>query len=132
VKKIIIDTNFLLIPYQFKVDIFSEIKRICDFKYRLCIIDKTLEEMKKIIATQKEKHRRAAVLGVMLLGQKNVYKIRAKKGKSVDESILEIACKDKKGYVVATQDAELKRKLKEKGISLIVLKGKSHLELVAA
>ncbi|MBW2991754.1 hypothetical protein KY345_00870 [Candidatus Woesearchaeota archaeon] len=30
-RKIILDTNFLLIPGQFKIDIFSEIRRICDF-----------------------------------------------------------------------------------------------------
>ena len=42
--KIILDTNFLMIPSMFKVDIFSEIERICDFKYELCIVDKTLDE----------------------------------------------------------------------------------------
>ena len=44
--KIILDTNFLMIPAQFNVDIFSEIHRICDFKYELYIIDKTIDELR--------------------------------------------------------------------------------------
>jgi len=47
-RKIILDTNFLLIPAQFKVDIFSEIDRICSFTYSLFVLDKSVEELKKI------------------------------------------------------------------------------------
>ena len=49
-KKIILDTNFLLIPAQFNVDIFSEIERICDFQYQLCIVDKTLSELILVVS----------------------------------------------------------------------------------
>lgn len=131
-KKIILDTNFLLIPYQFKVDIFSEIERICSFKYQLCIIDKTLEELDKIAKEQRGKNKRAAMLALVMLSQKKIYKIKTKEKKSVDNLILKAVEKDKEKYIVATQDAELKRKLKKKGISLIVLKQKSHLALLAA
>lgn len=130
VKKIIIDTNFFLVPYQFKVDIFLEINRLMMESYKLCIIDKTIAELKKIIETQKGKHRRAAMLGLMILSQKNIAKIKAKKPK-VDDSILAEASKSK-GCIVATQDAELKRKLKKKGVQIIVLKSKSHLGVVGA
>jgi rRNA-processing protein FCF1 len=126
-KRIILDTNFLLIPYQFKVDIFSEIERICSFKYKLCVMDKTLDELDKIVKEQKGKNRHAAMLGVMLLAQKGAVKIKSKK-KKVDDAIVEEASKG--DCIVATQDAELKRKLKKKGISLIVLKQKSHLGLI--
>ena len=74
-KKIILDTNFLLIPAQFKVDIFSEIVRIADFSYELFIIDKTLDELKKITETQKVKDRFAANLALQLLKAKNVKRI---------------------------------------------------------
>ena len=45
-KKIILDTNFLLIPAQFKVDIFDEIDRIMIEKYQLFVLDKTIDELK--------------------------------------------------------------------------------------
>ena len=47
-------TNFLLIPVQFKVDIFSEIARIITFEYKLLVLDKTIEELKSIVETRKE------------------------------------------------------------------------------
>lgn len=128
-RKILLDTNFLLIPYQFKVDIFSEIGRICNFKYKLCIVDKTLEELKKIIANSRGKHGKAAILALIMLDQKKAGIIKSRE-KNVDEAILETAAKAKKTYIVATQDAGLKRELKKKGVQLIVLKGKSHLGLL--
>lgn len=129
-KKIIIDTNFLLMPYQLKVDIYSEINRIMMESYKLCIIDKTIDELKKIIDEQKGKHRRAAMLGLMMINQKSITRLKAKKSK-VDDSIIAEA-KKSKDYIVATQDAELKWKLKKNGTSLIILKSKNHLELIGA
>ena len=129
-KRIIIDTNFLLIPYQFKVDIFSEINRVCSFSYELYIVDKTIQELEKIVNKQTGKNKKAAALGMIFLGQR--IKGRIKAGElTVDEAILKQASKSK-GCIVATQDAELKRKLKKKGVPLIVLKAKSHLEIVGA
>ncbi len=127
-KRIIIDTNFLLIPYQFKVDIFSEINRVCPFSYELYIVDKTIQELEKIVNKQTGKNKKAAALGMIFLGQR--IKGRIKAGElTVDEAILKQASKSK-GCIVATQDAELKRKLKKKGVSLIVLKNKAYLELI--
>jgi len=53
-KKIILDTNFLMAVGQFKVDIFSEIYRICNFNYQLFIIGKTVDELKKIIQSRQK------------------------------------------------------------------------------
>jgi rRNA-processing protein FCF1 len=126
-KKIILDTNFLLIPYQSKVDVFSEIKRICDFKYRLYVIDKTVDELKKIMAKQKGKHRMSAMLGLVFIEQNKIAKIKTKEQKNVDSLIIG---KADENTIVATQDAGLKRRLKKKGIGLIVMKGKAHLALL--
>ncbi len=128
-RKIILDTNFLLIPYQFNVDIFSEIRRVCDFKYKLCIIDKTIDELKKIMVNQKGKDKMAAMLGLVFIEQNKITKIKTKEKKNVDNLIISNADKD---TIVATQDAELKAQLKKKGIGLIVLRGKSHLALQKA
>ena len=51
-KTVLLDTNFLLIPAQFKVDIFSEIDRICTFQYEIAVLDKTIDELNKIIKEQ--------------------------------------------------------------------------------
>lgn len=123
-KKIIIDTNFLLIPARFKVDIFSEIKRICNFPFSLLVLDKTIKELDAIIKTQKGQQREAAKLGLQLLKRKDLKIISTKAEKSVDSIILELADKN---TIVATQDAALKNALKRKGIGIITMRAKRHL-----
>ena len=46
--KIYLDTNFLLIPAQFKVDIFEEIERLMDKPYDLYVFDKSLKELEDL------------------------------------------------------------------------------------
>ncbi|MDP7324281.1 MAG: nucleotide-binding protein [Candidatus Woesearchaeota archaeon] len=125
-KKIILDTNFLLIPSQFKVDIFEEIKRICNFKYELCIIDKTVEELNNIIKTQPQKQKMHAKLALSIIKKYKIKQINTTLETNVDSLILRTVTKN---HIVATQDIELKRILKEKRIPLIYLRQKQFLEL---
>ena len=112
--KILLDTNFLLIPSQFNIDIFTEIDRIMPEKYTLYILDKSVQELKHISTNPKQslKNRRAAKLGLQLLKAKKV-KVLKKKGKSVDDILASI-----KEYIIATQDIVLKRRIKGKKIIL--------------
>ena len=73
VKKIILDTNFLLVPFQFNVDIFSEIERICDFQYSIFILDTTVDELKKVMAEQKGKHKEQAKAALSLIMIKTIF-----------------------------------------------------------
>ncbi len=125
-KKIILDTNFLLIPPQFKVDIFSEIDRICNFNYELSIIDKTVDELKKIIKTAKKgKDKAAAKLALALLKTRKIKKIKTKEG-YVDNLILKSINKD---CILATQDVLLRKEAVKKGAKVIFLRSKKYLIL---
>ena len=124
-KKVILDTNFLLIPVQFKVDIFSEIDRICLFAYKLYIVDKTINELEKIIETEKPKDKMAAKIALQLIKRKKVDIIKTAEGE-VDDIILDLLGKDS---ILATQDALLRKKAKGKGNQVIVLRSKKHLIL---
>lgn len=125
-KRIILDTNFLLIPAQFKIDIFSEIDRICNFKYKIYVLDKTIDELKKIIKEQKGKHKRNASLALQLLKSKKVNIIKTKQDLLVDDILVKIA---KKTDYIATQDIELKRRLKNK-CNLITMRQKKFLKII--
>jgi len=124
-KIIILDTNFLLIPAQFNVDIFSEIERICDFPYQLCIIDKTLSELDSIIENQRQKYKNSAKLALKLLKSKAVKIIKTKKDKYVDDLIFNLA--ENTEIIVATQDKELKKRLKK---PIITLRQKKYLKIM--
>jgi hypothetical protein len=124
VVKIILDTNFLLLPYQFKLDIFTEIDRIILEKYEIYILDKTIEELKKLINNQGEKvkNKLAATLALQLIKVKKIPIIKTKENASVDDIIAKL-----EGYVIATQDIELKKRLNCK---IITMRAKKKLILV--
>ena len=127
-KKILLDTNFLLIPGQFKVDIFSEIDNLMTDAYELCTIDLVLAELKGLITKGSGKDKAAAKLGLGLLKAKNIRVLKTEKHLNTDKMIVETA--KELDFVVATQDQALKRDLKENKVQIIVLRQKKHLELL--
>ena len=124
-KRIILDTNFTMIPAQFKIDIFAEINRICNFKYKIFVLDKTIDELKKIIKEQRGKHKRNASLALQLLKAKKVSIIKTKENLLVDDILVKIA---KKSDYIATQDIGLKRRLKGKA-NIITMRQKKFLKI---
>lgn len=126
-KKIILDTNFLLIPYQFHVDIFSEIERIMQTPYQLCIVDKTIDELHNICVSERDKYKKGASIALELIDKKGIHILKTEKNKNVDDLILNLVKRDE--YIVATQDMPLKRKLRLKYIQIIDLRQKKYLKL---
>jgi len=120
--KVIIDTNFLLIPGTLGVDIFSKIREM-NPSNKLYIIDKSIDELEKIKKEQK-KFKKAADLAIQLIDNQKINIIKTEKVKNVDEIIVEKAAE---GYVVATQDKILKKTLEDKKIPVILLKQKKYL-----
>lgn len=123
--KIIIDTNFLMIPAQFGIDIFTEIERITNFKHEICVLGKTMKELEKIMQEQKGKHKRAAKLAKQIVESKKIKIIETNEEGSVDQTLIKMAEKAK--IAVATQDKLLRARLKEKGAYLIGLRHKTRL-----
>ncbi|MDO8740649.1 MAG: nucleotide-binding protein [Candidatus Woesearchaeota archaeon] len=124
-KAIILDTNFLTIPAEFKVDIFSEIDRICNFNYSLFVLDKSVEELKKMIETQKGKEKAKARLALQLIENKEISIIKTNSGKTVDDLLVDLS--EDRNNIIATQDRELRKQLK--GKTTIFLRNKKYLEM---
>ena len=134
-KIILLDTNFLLIPAQFKVDIFAELRRVCDFNYELAVLDATVDELNSLVAdkAQSAKDRRAAKLGLQLIKAKAVRVIRTdrKVFKSTDKAILDFATAGShSSVVVATQDKALRNKLAMSKIAVVALREKQYLKFL--
>ena len=128
--KVILDTNFVLIPGELGVDIFTEIKSILNEPFELCILDKTEEELKTII--QREGKRKSgfyAKLGLILIKQKNLKTLSSSTSKYADEALLDLAQKNPEKTIIATQDKNLRLKLKNVGARIIQLRQKRHLTL---
>ncbi len=126
-EKIILDTNFTILPASLKIDIFDEIDRIIHTKYELFVLDKTIDELNKIIKEQKGKHKDAASLSLQLLKAKNIKILTIDSEKYVDDCLIDLT---KKGYTIATQDKELKNRIKTLNKKVIFLRQKKYLELI--
>ncbi|RLE42151.1 nucleotide-binding protein [Candidatus Woesearchaeota archaeon] len=127
-KRVILDTNFLIIPGEFGVDIFSEIERVMDSGYQIFVFDKTIDELEGLKSKGKGRTKRNASLGLQLIKAKNVGVIKSKSNLNVDQLILQEAVPGQD--IVATQDKELKRLLKSKGVALLVLRKKKFLNII--
>ena len=123
--KIYLDTNFLLIPAQFKVDIFEEIERLMDKPYELYVFDKSLKELEDL-EKKGGKLKQEVKLTKILLKSKALNIVRLPFGdKRVDEGLLSLT-----DSIVATQDMALKRQLAAKHTKMIVLRQKKYLMMV--
>jgi len=124
-KKVILDTNFLLLPGQFMIDIFTQIEEIMQYPFELCIIDKTLKELKLVLETGNTRDKRAAKMALLLIKQKGLKTLHSFSQKGVDDLIV---AKAGPNVYVATQDKELKQRLKEKSIKIVTLKQKKYIK----
>lgn len=111
--KVILDTDFIINCLKYKIDVLAELSRIMDQPYEVCILDQTISELK---GKPLEKLALAFI--------KSLKVIETKKDKPVDELVFE-----QKDIIVATQDKELKEKLKKAKIPIIFIRQKSYLKL---
>ena len=127
VKKIVLDTNFLLIPARFKVDVFAELRRVLDVDYEVYFPDVCWNELESL-AKGKSRHAREAKIGLELAKSKGVKTLVTGQKGHADDIILRLA--EKERFITATQDLTLAKRLRSKGLISIVLRNKSHLEVV--
>lgn len=117
-KRIILDTNFLMIPSQYKIDIFQEIKKIMNEPYEICVFKETITELKKI-ASGKGKDSSNAKVALLLIKQKNLKSLKNSHNLGyVDDIILNNITNED---IVCTQDKALKKRLKEKYPSIKII-----------
>ncbi|MDN5358167.1 MAG: uncharacterized protein PWP76_10 [Candidatus Diapherotrites archaeon] len=119
---VVVDTNMLLVPFQFGVDVFEEIRRLVP-NARIVVLKGSIRELDKI-AQQGVKERKYVTLAKKLISINRV-EIIDREG-PVDTELVRLA---KEGAIVATNDRELKRRVWEAGGRVIALREKNRLEL---
>lgn len=117
-----LDTNMLLVPFQFGVDVFEEIERLLPGA-RVVILKGTVRELDRI-AEQGAKEKKYVKLAKRLIEIRRV-EIIDRDG-PVDSELLRLA---KGGAIIATNDRELKKKVWGAGGRVIALREKNRLEL---
>ena len=120
--EVVLDTNFLMLAYQFKVDIFGGLNELIG-GYKAVTCRGVVSELRKL-GSKKGSDAAAARYALRLIKLGGVEIEDNREG--VDEWIARY-CK-MHGAVACTVDKELVEKLKKEGVRVVVLRGKSRLQ----
>ena len=110
--QIILDTNFLIYTIKYRIDFESELARICDFNFNICLIDKTIDELKKLKVPE-------AKIALALIDRFKIIDTKSSKFNKVDDILVDLASKD---CIIATQDIELKKRIRPITKRIIILR----------
>ncbi len=122
VEKVAFDTNMLLGIAQFKVDIFAETKRILGAFQ--CIIPEQVDYELEMLG--KKPGHRAEVAVARELMAKNGCKTVKMKALNADDALKKLS---EEKTIIATNDKELKKRVKELNGQVLFLRQKKFLEL---
>jgi len=122
------DTNFLLVPGQFGVDIISELHRILDVKFRIAVPNVVLQELAVIERKSRGKDLMAIRMAKKLAERFETVEIGEFGERPIDDQIFDFAVSNER-VIVCTNDKGLKRRLRENGIPVVYLRSKKILEL---
>lgn len=130
-RKIIIDTNFWLLPFERGIDFVSQIERMCDDEPYLLVVPKpVLDELKMMAGEEvKKKNTRAAkgaLVAIEWLKKNNQLEIADITGQA-DGAIITLSLR--LHAWVATNDRKLRDRLAVKGIKNLVLKDGHKVDL---
>jgi len=124
-KKIIIDTNFLFVPSMFRLDIFEEMGNIFGQRIEPIILSPTYKELKKLAESESPKMRKNALFGLELAKKCKIVEVDRRSMESNDDLIFRMAVEWK--CPVATNDRELRTRLRKAGVAVVFLRQKSRL-----
>lgn len=118
---VLLDTNLLLVPHQFGVDVFSEVERLVPEEHEVVTLSNVIEELRNLVDSSKDGV--AAGVGLQLVQDKGV-RIIPSTG-VVDDCIIEYASGN--DVVVGTNDRQLKGRLRSVGVQVLCMRGRDHL-----
>ena len=121
-KEVVIDTNFFMVPFQFNVDIITELENLLP-SYKLTTPSFVINELKGLKKNNKGKTRLNANLALKLANSSKVEikDISLLENETVDDALLRVS------EVLATNDIELKNRAKDKGITVAYLRQKKYI-----
>ena len=123
--KILCDTNFLLIPLRFGVDVFAETEEALNDLTKLYVSSRVIDEIKLLKTDAKPNFEKELLFALKMIEQCEV--IEDTSETLVDDSLIELARKN--NMVIGTTDSELRKKARIEGVKIIKKSKKRYLVL---
>jgi rRNA-processing protein FCF1 len=127
VLRVIMDSNALFVPTQFRIDIFEELGVLLNRNFEPILLTPIRREIQKLAEDGPLNARKDASYALKLAEKCKLTEID-EAGLSPDDSVIEAARKF--GCPVFTNDRALKKRLRDINVPVIYVRQKSRLEIV--
>ena len=123
--RVILDSNFLFVPSQFRVDIFEALSNLLGRRFVPVLLSSTYEELRRIAELNSPKMRQQASLAIRLAEKCQLFPVKQEAEETPDDVIVRVAKEWR--CPVATNDKVLKRRLRDISVPVIYLRQKTRL-----
>ena len=128
--KVILDTNFFFVPSQFNLNIFEELAELLNQRFTPILLSSTHKELQGLTKSSSLKEQKQAQLALSLAEKCRSVTTEKASDETYDDVIVRVAAAWK--APVATNDRELRKRLRKVGVSVIFLRQKHRLALDGA
>jgi rRNA-processing protein FCF1 len=125
--KIILDSNALFVPLQFKIDIFDCLEKLLERTHELILLSPIKRELEALAKKGSPKMRKNALYALKLAEKCKHVEVDTPASALADDIIVKIA-KEWKAPVF-TNDRQLKKRLRDISVPVIYVRQKSRLEI---
>lgn len=126
--KVILDSNALFVPLQFKIDIFEELKQLFNRNVEFVLLSTVKNELELLVAKDSPKISREAIFALKLAKKCKLVPIENNDEKlTADDAIVKVA--KSWNSPVFTNDRQLKKKLRDISVPVIYVRQKSRLDI---
>jgi rRNA-processing protein FCF1 len=122
---VLLDTNFLMVSIRFGVDVEAELNRIIESSFKLATTTAIVDELRWLKTRVKPGEEKEIDFALALAERIAVLDEKLEPGEEVDDQLIRLTSRG--GCVVATTDAELRRRLRERSIPVVYLRQRRHL-----
>ncbi len=125
--KVILDSNALFVPFQFRIDVFSELERLLNRRFELVVLSAVKRELEVLAEKGAPKMRRVASCALKFAERCRFVEVATSFSALTDDVIVEVAAEW--GAVVFTNDKLLRRRLRDISVPVIYVRQNSRLEI---
>jgi rRNA-processing protein FCF1 len=125
--KVILDSNALFVPLEFKIDIFEELKQLLNRNVEFVLLSTVKRELEFLAAKDSPKIRREAFFALKLAEKCKLVPLENDEKLATDDAIVKIA--NNWNSPVFTNDRQLKKKLRDISVPVIYVIQKSRLDI---
>lgn len=125
--RVILDANFFFVPSQFNVDIFEELANLLNQRFEPVLLSSTQDELQGLAESSSLLIQKQALLALRLAEKCSFVPVEKYSGETYDDVIVRVSAEW--NVPVGTNDRELRKRLRQKGVAVIFLRQKQRLAM---